>query len=43
MSAQLLSLLDRDMAAFVHATLREHNVTIKLKTEVSAIEKALIN
>lgn len=40
MSAQLLSLLDRDMAAFVHATLREHNVTIKLKTEVSAIEKS---
>lgn len=40
MSAQLLSLLDRDMAALVHATLREHNVTIKLKTEVSAIEKS---
>ena len=39
MGAQLLSLLDRDMASFVHATLRDHNVQVKLQTEVSAIIK----
>ncbi len=39
MGAQLLSLLDRDMASFVHATLRDHNVQVKLQTEVSEIIK----